>query len=84
MVNLRARNPISVLLPVKNGLSYLPELEKYFTSNLSSEDQIIIVNDGSTDGSTEYLSNWAKKTTNLSLINTKGEGLIACLNIGIK
>ena len=84
MLNLRARNSISVLLPVKNGLIYLPELEKYFTSNLSLEDQIIIVNDGSTDGSTEYLSNWAKKTTNLSLINTKGEGLIACLNIGIK
>jgi|688.fasta_scaffold376176_1 glycosyltransferase involved in cell wall biosynthesis len=84
MLNLRTRNPISVLLPVKNGLIYLPELEKYFTSNLSLEDQIIIVNDGSTDGSAEYLSNWAKKSTNMSLINTKGEGLIACLNIGIK
>jgi glycosyltransferase involved in cell wall biosynthesis len=84
MLNLRTRNPLSVLLPVKNGLIYLPELEKYFTSNLSLEDQIIIVNDGSTDGSAEYLNNWAKKSTNMTLINTKGEGLIACLNIGIK
>jgi len=84
MLNLRARDPISILLPVKNGLIYLSKLENYFTSNLTSDDQLIVINDGSTDGSAEYLDNWAKKSTNMSLINTKGVGLITCLNIGIK
>lgn len=84
MLKLFTRNPISVLLPVKNGLIYLPKLRKYFASNLSSDDQLIIVNDGSTDGSAEYLKDWAGKNSNVSLINTKGEGLVRCLNLGIK
>lgn len=84
MLKLPDRNPISVLLPVKNGLIYLPKLEKYFATNLSSEDQLIIVNDGSTDGSAEYLENWAEKNANISLISTRGVGLVRCLNLGIK
>ena len=84
MLTPLARNPISILLPVKNGLIYLPKLRQYFNANLSSEDQLIIVNDGSSDGSAEYLKDWEERTTNMSLINTTGEGLVRCLNLGIK
>ena len=47
--------PISVLMPVKNGERFLPTALKYLTDNCSPEDEIIIVNDNSTDNTLKIL-----------------------------
>jgi glycosyltransferase involved in cell wall biosynthesis len=78
------RNSVSIVLPVKNGLSYLPTLENYFELNLLPTDQLILINDGSDDGSENFLNGWKKRSQNVNLINTKGIGLVACLNLGVQ
>jgi len=78
------RNSVSIVLPIKNGLSYLPALENYFEINLLPKDQLILINDGSEDGSENFLTGWKKRSQNVNLINTKGIGLVACLNLGVK
>ena len=79
-----ARNSVSIVLPIKNGFSYLPALENYFELNLLPTDQLILINDGSDDGSENFLTGWKKRSQNINLINTKGIGLVACLNLGVQ
>ena len=79
-----SRNSVSIVLPIKNGLSYLPTLEHYFELNLLPTDQLILINDGSDDGSRNFLAGWKKRSQNVNLLNTKGIGLVPCLNLGIQ
>ena len=50
--------PISVLIPIKNGSQYLDQFKSTMTSNLRDFDEIIAVNDGSTDSTSDFLDNW--------------------------
>ena len=79
-----ARDSVSIVLPIKNGLPYLPALEHYFELNLLSTDQLILINDGSDDGSENFLTGWTKRSQNVNVINTKGIGLVPCLNLGVQ
>ena len=78
------KNSVSIVLPIKNGLLYLPALENYFELNLLPSDQLIVINDGSDDGSENFLNGWKRRSQNVNLINTKGIGLVACLNLGVQ
>lgn len=78
------KNSVSIVLPIKNGLSYLPALENYFELNLLPTDQLILINDGSDDGSENFLTGWKRRSQNVNLIKTKGVGLVACLNLGVQ
>jgi glycosyltransferase involved in cell wall biosynthesis len=74
---------ISALIPVRNGVKYLHNLQKDLISNFPAIDQIVFVNDGSEDGTEEFISNWAKFENRIQLINTSGLGLVSALNIGL-
>jgi glycosyltransferase involved in cell wall biosynthesis len=75
---------ITHLMPVKDGFNYLPTSVANIRANSNLEDEIIIIDDGSTDKSTNYLSTIELKVPNLRVIYTKGIGLVNALNLGIR
>ena len=77
-------NKITHLMPVKNGLKYLPVSVANILANSNLEDEIIIIDDGSTDKSTNFLRTAELEVPNLRVIYTKGIGLVNALNLGIK
>jgi glycosyltransferase involved in cell wall biosynthesis len=70
-------------MPVKNGLKYLPVSVANILANSNLEDEIIIIDDGSTDKSTNFLRTAELEVPNLRVIYTKGIGLVNALNLGI-
>lgn len=76
---------LSIIIPVYNVERYL---EKCLKSCLSqdiphNEYEIIVVNDGSPDGSLEIAERIAKNATNLTIISQENGGLSAARNTGI-
>ena len=76
--------PISVLIPIKNGSQYLDQFKSTMTSNLRDFDEIIAVNDGSTDSTSDFLNNWEASSSNVKVVQTNGIGLVSSLNLGLK
>lgn len=74
---------ISFLMPIKNGISYLPKIRKDIENNLRPGDEILIVNDNSMDGTGLYLKSWAESQSRLRVINSSGEGIVDALNLGL-
>ena len=79
--------PISVVIPVYNEIESLPELIQQVTDVLNPFRtwEIIFVDDGSTDGSVEYLEKVAGETSQVSLIQFhRNYGKSAALSEGFK
>lgn len=68
-------NPkISILIPVYNGGEYLKLLIKSIQNQTFSDFEVVCVEDGSSDGSLEYLQNCAKEDNRIKIINRKIKG----------
>lgn len=72
---------VSVLLPVRNGMPYLPEAIESLVNQSFGNFELIVINDGSTDGSREYLEGIGDPR--LRVISSDGGGLAAALNAGL-
>ena len=75
---------ISVLMSVRNGAQFLPNSIKDIESNVFQNDEILIVNDGSSDRTGELLANWARDNSQVRIITTEALGFANALNLGIK
>ena len=78
---------ISVVIPIFNELESLPELKGQLLENLQSFEkwEIIFIDDGSSDGSTEWLTDLVSKDNNFKLIEFyRNYGKSAALNEGFK
>jgi glycosyltransferase involved in cell wall biosynthesis len=75
---------ISALLPVKNGEKYLEELIPVIINMLRFDDELIVVNDGSTDSTKSIIERYSKQETRIRVIQTGGVGLVLALNLGIE
>ena len=79
---------VSIVVPVYNTLEYLPACLNSLKNQTIGADrlEIIIVDDGSTDGSVEYLKEFAGQNKNVKLFclpqNTGDAGYVR--NVGIK
>ncbi len=74
----------SVLLPVYNGLPYLDQaLESVFRQTMPYFE-VLLLNDGSTDGSPEVLQKYAARDARCRLIDRENRGLIRTLNEGVE
>ena len=75
---------VSVIVPVYNVEAYLAasleSLEKQTYKNL----EIILIDDGSTDGGGAMLDDFAKKHKNAKAIHQKNKGLSAARNLGLE
>jgi len=75
---------ISVLMSVRNGSQFLPNSIKDIESNVLENDEILIVNDGSSDRTGELLAKWASENSQVRIITTEALGFANALNLGIK
>ena len=65
---------LSILIPIYNEIAYLDEFTKRLKQTFDSEDaEYIFINDGSTDGSNEWLDKFVsnQKSKKIKLINLK-------------
>ena len=79
----RSLAPITALMPVRNGEIFLPKILETIISSLESEDELLIINDGSIDQTSYILESWSKKYPQLRVLNSNGTGLVKALNLGL-
>lgn len=75
---------ITGLLPVHNGEKFIDVSLPLILKNLSPDDELIIIDNGSTDGSSIKLVKWSGVDSRIRLITTKNPGLVEALNLGIE
>lgn len=73
---------ISIILCVYNGEKYISDAIKSVLNQSLKDIELIIVNDGSTDSTSDILNNYHDKR--IKTINQKNKGLGASRNVGIK
>ena len=73
---------ISVIVPVYNVEKYLPRCLSCIESQSYSNLEIILVDDGSTDGSGQLCEDFAAKDSRAKVIHQKNQGLWAARNAG--
>lgn len=74
---------ISVVMPVYNGEKYLVEAIESILNQSFKQFEFIIIDDGSTDGSFNIISDYAKLDSRVKMIRRENKGLIFSLNEGI-
>ena len=75
---------MSVLMSVRNGAQFLPNSLKDIESNVLENDEILVINDGSSDGTQDLLTNWSQINSQVRIITTEALGFVNALNLGIK
>lgn len=81
---LEVRQPkVSVVMPVFNTQAYVGRAIQSIVQQDIEDWELILVNDGSTDGSLTILQDWVKRDSRLRLINQKNQGPSGARNNGI-
>jgi len=76
-------NLISVILPVYNGEKFLRDSIESILNQTYESFELIIINDGSTDGSLNIINEYACKDSRIKVISRENKGLVYSLNEGI-
>ena len=74
---------ISIIVPVYNVKEYIDDCLESIVNQTYKRIEIIIINDGSTDGSEEKCLNWQNKDKRIVYISKKNEGPGPTRNYGI-
>lgn len=74
---------ISIIIPVYNVERYLPKCLDSVIHQSYKNIEIICVNDGSPDNSSEILAEYEKKDPRIKVINQKNTGLAGARNTGV-
>lgn len=74
---------VSVIIPVYNVERYLARCIESVLVQSYADIEIILVNDGSTDGSLQICETYEKKDRRLRLINKENQGLSSARNAGL-
>jgi glycosyltransferase involved in cell wall biosynthesis len=70
-------------MPVHNGVAWIGEAIQSVLMQTEKDIELIIVDDGSTDGTKEFLDDWASQFPNIKIIhNEKNLGAGASRNLG--
>ena len=75
---------ISVIVPVYNGEHYLADCIESIEGQTYRNLEIIIINDGSTDGTRKICNTLREVYENISVITMEDEGVSAARNAGIE
>jgi glycosyltransferase involved in cell wall biosynthesis len=74
---------VSVIIPVYNGEQYISETIESVLNQTIENFELIIVNDGSTDGTLELLKKFQNKYSKIKIIDKPNSGVSDTRNIGI-
>ena len=74
---------ISVIVPVYNVETYLVECLDSIQNQTYTDFEVILVNDGSTDGSQAICERYCKENRRFHLLNQENQGLSAARNTGV-
>ena len=75
---------VSVIVPVYNVEKYLPDCLDSLCNQTLKDIEIICVNDGSTDGSLNILSEYSNLDSRIKVIDKVNEGAAAARNAGME
>src|SRR5262245_5699214 len=84
MESLRSAAPrLTVLLPVHDAERFLAEAIESVLAQSFRDFELLAIDDGSRDASTEILGGFARRDRRLRVVNRPHQGLIATLNDGL-
>lgn len=75
---------VTVVIPVYNVEKYLEYCIKSVVEQTCSEIEILLIDDGSTDGCPEICDEWAGKDSRIRVIHKENQGLGMARNTGIE
>ncbi|MBO4601336.1 MAG: glycosyltransferase [Bacilli bacterium] len=75
---------VSVIVPVYNIEKYLDKCIESIVSQSYDKLEIILVDDGSTDGSSKICDEWKMKDSRINVFHKKNEGVSSARNLGIQ
>lgn len=81
---MEKKDLISIIIPAYNVAPYIGECINSILDQKYSDFEIIIVDDGSTDGTGELCDEFCKKDSRIRVIHKKNEGPSAARNIGVQ
>ncbi len=84
-MNVEAKNDlVSIIVPVYNTANYLDRCILSLLNQTYKHLQIILIDDGSDDGSTDICYKYAEKYSNILVVHTKNRGSSAARNMGLR
>lgn len=79
------RAVVAVIIPCRNEAAFLPRLLDRLAAQTRVPDQVIVVDDQSTDGSAEIVREWSSTSwLDVRLIAGSGRGPAAAVNTGVR
>lgn len=75
---------VSVIVPVYNNEKYVETCIRSICQQTYQNLEILVINDGSTDGSRQILERMAEKDKRIRLIHQENAGVSAARNKGIE
>jgi glycosyltransferase involved in cell wall biosynthesis len=75
---------VSIIIPIYNAQDYMDKCLESVMEQTYSDIEILLINDGSTDGSLEKCKEWAEKDNRIICIDKENEGLGPTRNLGIR
>jgi glycosyltransferase involved in cell wall biosynthesis len=75
---------ISVVMPVKNGDQYLSSILGQIEANINTDDEVLIVDDHSTDHTASLILDWVSKDSRFKYFLNPGFGIVDALNYGVQ
>jgi glycosyltransferase involved in cell wall biosynthesis len=81
---VKPEDSVTLLMPVRNGEKHLDRAKQSLIANCGKFDEILIVDDGSTDSTSKILQSWCRDNPNIRIVSSsKSSGLVNALNLGI-
>ena len=75
---------VSVVMPVRNGAAHLDEAIASILDQTLTSIELIVVDNGSTDGTSDILARWAASDRRVVPLSAGDIGLVRALNVGME
>lgn len=80
----RTKVLVSVIIPVYNVYEWIDQCMESVVNQTFTHFEVILINDGSTDGSDIKCQKWAERDSRIKYISKENEGLSPTRNLGIQ